>query len=159
MSYFTVLLVLHIIGAVVGIGPTYAFGVIGSMLPTAGPGSIALMESMAKIEKVLVNPVAIFLQPVTGVLLIVETSRDKNFFKSEWLLISIVAYIVIMILSYGVMGPGLHKMIGMAKGGQAQTPEFAALAKTQQKVGPILGVLGVLIIVLMVWKPGDALGL
>lgn len=159
MSYITVLLVLHILGAIVGIGPTYAYGVIGSMMPTAGPGAVTLMEVMVKIEKVLVNPVAIFLQPVTGVLLIIETSRDKNFFKSEWLVIAIAVYIVIMILSYGVMGPGLHKMIALAKGGQAQTPEFAELAKTQQKVGPILGVLGIVIVVLMVWKPGDALGL
>lgn len=159
MSYITVLILLHIAGAIVGIGPTFTFGVIGSMMPTAGPGSMALMEAMAKIEKVLVNPVAMVVQPVTGVLLIVETNRHKEFFSNEWLVIAIVAYITIMVLSYGVMGPGLHKMIVMAKEGKAQTPEFGALAKVQQRFGPMLGVLTLVIIVMMVWKPGDNPGL
>lgn len=155
MSYLTVLLVLHVAGAIVGIGPTYTFGVVGSMMPTAGAGAVHLMEAMAKIEKVLVNPVALFLQPVTGVLLIIETSRDENFLKREWLWVSIVLYVAILILSYGRMGPGLHKMIRMAKEGNAQTPAFAALAQQQKATGPFLGIMGLIIIVLMVWKPGE----
>lgn len=155
MSYLEILLTLHVLGAIVGIGPTYTFGVIGALMPTAGPGAIALMEAMAKIEKVLVNPVALFLQPVTGVLLIIETSRDDDFLQREWLWVSIVLYAAILFLSYVKMGPGLHQMIRMAKEGKAQTPEFAALAAVQKKVGPFLGIMGLIIIVLMVWKPGE----
>jgi uncharacterized membrane protein len=159
MTYLKVLLVLHIGGAIIGIGPTYAFGVIGSMMPTAGPGAITLMEAMKKIDKVLVNPVTIFLQPVTGILLIAKLGLDKTFFENEWLWISILAYIIILGLAHGRMNPGLRKMIALAKEGKAQTPEFAALAKVQQTTGPILGILGILIIILMVWKPGAAPGL
>lgn len=159
MSYITVLILLHIAGAIIGIGPTFTFGVIGSMMPTAGPGSMALMEALVKIEKVLVTPVALLTQPVTGVLLIVETNRDKEFFSNEWLVIALTAYVIILIVSYGVMTPGLKKMIVMAKEGKAQTPEFGALAKVQQRFGPMLGVLTLVIIVMMVWKPGDNPGL
>ncbi len=155
MTYFTVLLILHIAGAIIGIGPTFTFGVIGSLMPTAGAGAVALMEGMAKIEKVLVNPVALFLQPVTGVLLIIETSRDDGFLQREWLWVSILLYLAILFLSYTKLNPGLHKMIRMAKEGQAQTPEFGALAQVQQKVGPFLGLMAVTIIILMVWKPGE----
>ena len=155
MSYFTVLLALHVLGAIVGLGPTFTFGVIGSMMPNAGASAVSLMEAMAKIEKVLVNPVALFLQPVTGVLLIVESARHRSFFQREWLVAAIALYVVILIISYGRTTPGLHRMIAMAKEGKAQTPEFGALAKVQQTLGPVMGMSLLVIIVLMVWKPGD----
>ena len=43
----------------------------------------------------------------------------------------------------------------MAESGQAGTPEFNKLVALQMKLGPILGILGTVILVLMIWKPGS----
>ena len=37
---------------------------------------------------------------------------------------------------------------------QAGTPEFKQLVDTQKRLGPVTSILAVVIIVLMVWKPG-----
>ncbi len=154
--YFTILLVVHVLGAIAGLGPTFTFAVLGPMAGKARPGGgLAILEAMDTIVWKIVTPVALVAQPLTGVLLIFETDRDNNFFQQEWLVVSIVAYAIILYLSYFQSNPALRKMISMAKAGRAGTPEFGALAKRSAVRGPIMTMLLALIIVLMVWKPGD----
>jgi hypothetical protein len=50
--------------------------------------------------------------------------------------------------------PTIEKMIELAEGGKAESPEFAASAKKAATLGPILAVMLLVIIFLMVVKPG-----
>jgi len=148
------LVVIHVLSAVMGFGPTMAFGLLGPMAEkNPGPGGLALMEGMLAIEKRFVYPAAIVVQPVTGVLLIFARGWNHDFFSHTWLLIALGAYIYALIVSFGVLSPSLHGMVRLAKEGKAGTPEFVALAK-RQKLGASTGVALILIIVMMVWKPG-----
>ncbi|HVF12620.1 MAG TPA: DUF2269 family protein, partial [Actinomycetota bacterium] len=106
------------------------------------------------IERKLVTPVATGTQPVTGVLMIFMTGRHRNFFSHEWLWVSILAFSMILIISYGIDNPLIHKMVTAMKEGRAETPEFGVLTKKVGRNGAIMGVLVILIIVLMVLKPG-----
>lgn len=154
--FFTILLVLHVMSAIVGLGPSFAFGVLGPMSQKmGGAGGLAIMEGMHAIDRRLLNPAAMVVQPLTGALLIFESKRASTFFNHEWLWISIALYAVLMVLSYGVNNPAFFKMIDLAKQGRAETPEFAQHAKKVMALGPALPALAVAIIVLMVWKPGD----
>jgi uncharacterized membrane protein len=161
-TWFTILLVVHVMGAIMGLGPTFAFSIIG---PAIGKqehpaGAVALMKVMEKIEKGLVLPILIFVQLSTGILLIYNRGLNHNFFSSHraWLVAGIGIYIVAMAISLGVNSPALDKMIHMAEAGQANTPEFGRLVKVSQTMGPILTVLGLGIMVLMIWKPGGQCG-
>lgn len=152
MSYFQALLLLHILSAIVGIGPSFGFGVLGPMsAKLGGPGALAIMEGMHAIDRRLVTPAAI-IQPTTGLLLIFSSGR--NFWQSEWLWISVILYAGIIILVYGFNNPAFSRMIAMAKEGKAETPDFQAKAKRVKALGPIIPILAVAIIVLMVLKPG-----
>ena len=138
-----------------GLGPTVTFGLLGKMAgeaeaPIAG---LALMEAISKIERTLVTPVALFTQPVTGVLMILNVGLQHKFFNNYWLWISILLFAGILTLSFGVNNPALEKMIKMAKSGE-MTPEFGVLAKRVSKVGPFIGIMFIIIIIMMVWKPG-----
>lgn len=157
-SIFGVLLVLHVMGAIIGLGPTFTFGLLGALGKKQPPeGGLALMEGVMAIETKIANPILMTVQPLTGLLLIWNRGLNDRFFSGEraWLIVSILAYIAAFLIALRVVDPALEKMIKLGKAGQGGSPEFAALSSVPQKFGPVLGVLGIAIIVLMVWKPGS----
>jgi uncharacterized membrane protein len=153
-TYQKVLLVVHIGGAIIGIGPTFAFGVLGKMSGEIGPGGVHLLEGMLKVSKVLVTPVALVTQPLSGALLIFESGYDRVFWSQEWLIIAIVLYAGILFVSYVIDNPIIVKVIAMMKAGQAGTPEFEGLVKRTSINGALMGTAATVIIFLMIWKPG-----
>jgi hypothetical protein len=154
-AYLTILFIVHIGGAILGLGPTGVFGVLGAAAGNSGrEGALALLEASHAIEAKVVTPVALVTQPLTGVLLIFKTGRNHEFFAHTWLWIAILLYATILVLAYGVSNPNYRKMIAMLKGGD-RTPEFERILLKEKKLGPVFGILFVTIIVLMIWKPGD----
>jgi len=149
-----ILLLIHVAGAIIGFGPTFAFAVIGPMAGKAGPqGGLALLEAMDAIEHKLVLPVAIVVQPLSGLALIFVAGYNVNFFSHYWLWIGIILYAIAFYLAVFGQKTRLTRMIELAKAGPP-TPEFIATAKKVAQTGPIITVLLVVIIILMVSKPG-----
>ncbi|MDQ3954073.1 MAG: DUF2269 domain-containing protein [Actinomycetota bacterium] len=154
-TYFEILILVHIASAIIGFGPTYAFSILGPMAAKRqGPEGITLMEGMIAVEKKLVIPAALVVQPLSGTLLIFEAGWNNSFFSHTWLWIAILLYVTAFYLALGQQTPALEKMVAMAKDGKAQSPEFGVLASKVSKIGPALGLMLAAIIVLMVLKPG-----
>jgi uncharacterized membrane protein len=155
-AWFAALLVLHVMGAIIGIGPAFAFGIIGSKAEKASPEArLALIDTMHSIEKGMLSPTVRFVQWTTGVGLIFNRGLNHNFFSSSqrWLTTSIVIYAILMILGEAVYAPNTRRLHKAATAGDSAVVERElALAK---KLGPIAPLLTVIIIVLMVWKPGS----
>ena len=161
-TWFTILLVLHVMGAIIGLGPTFAFAIIGPAIgkqenPAA---ALALMKIMEKIERGLVLPVLIVIQLGSGILLIFNRGLNVGFFSSHkaWLLGGIGLYVVAMVISLGIDVPAMGKLVRKAEAGEAGDPEFGRLVKLTQSLGPVLTVIALGIMVLMIWKPGSGCG-
>ena len=149
-----ILLLIHVAGAIIGFGPTFTFAILGPMAGKAGPGGgMALMEAMDAIEHKLVLPVAIVVQPLSGLALIFLAGYNASFFSHYWLWIGIVLYAIAFYLAVFGQRTRLTRMIEIAKAGPP-TEEFKATAKKVAQTGPIITVLLVVIIILMVSKPG-----
>jgi hypothetical protein len=161
-TWFTVLLTIHVFGAIIGLGPSFAFSIIGPAIgkQESPAASLALMEIMEKIERGLILPILLIIQLGSGIALIFNRGLNHNFFSAHraWLVAGIGVYIVAMAISLGINTPAMGRMIKMAKSGQAGTPEFGRLVKVTQSFGPILTVLALAIMLLMVWKPGGGCG-
>lgn len=154
-SYFEILLLIHVLSAIAGFGPTFTFAILGPLAAKKqGPEGLTIMESIVAIQKTLVIPAAVVVQPLSGALLIFEAGWDDDFFSHTWLWIAILIYATTLYLALGVQKPALQKMVAMAKEGKAPTPEFGGLASKVSKIGPILTLMLLTIIVLMVLKPG-----
>jgi len=150
----TIVLVIHVLGAVFGFGPAVAYAVLGPAAGKAGPqGGLAIMETMIAIEKRLILPWAIAIQPLSGLALIFLASYNVNFFSHYWLWIGILLYVAAFYLAVLVQTPLIEKMVHIAKAGPP-TPEFMAIARRTQRIGPAILVLLALIVILMVSKPG-----
>jgi hypothetical protein len=157
-----VLLVIHVFGAIMGLGPTFAFSIIGPAIgkqdnPAA---SLALMKVMEKIERGMVLPILLIFQLGSGIGLIFNRGLNHGFFDSNrrWLVAGIGLYVIAMAISLGIMTPGTSKLIHKAEHGEIDE-EFGKLAKRNQMMGPVLTVIALGIMLLMVWKPGGGCGL
>ncbi len=155
MNWFQVLLLLHIAGAIIGFGPTYAFAVLGPLSgKLGGPQSVGILKGIVAIERRLVIPVATVVQPVTGVLLIFASGRNENFFAYEWLWIAILIYIATYYAAVFRQTPAVERLIELAESAHAGSEEFVATVNRTQKLGPIITLALTTIVFLMITKPG-----
>jgi hypothetical protein len=147
-------MVLHVGGAIVGFGPIFGFSVMGPMAGRlGGPQGLGILKAMLKIQKGIVIPMAV-VQGVTGLFLISALGYDKNFVSHTWLVVSILLYLVALAVAFFVLRPTLSGLVALGEDGKADGPEFGALVRKSQTFGPILTLLLVIIIVLMVLRPG-----
>ena len=157
--WFAVLITIHILGAIVGIGPSFAFGIVGMVSAKAPEGAtLSLLKVSRGLEHLLV-PVVRFTQWPSGVLLIFNRGLNHGFFawRHGWLIAAILMYIVIFTLGEVFNGPTLKRMIALAESG-APKAEIDAAGALLTKIGPIYPIFTVAIAVLMILKPGSGCG-
>ena len=161
MSWFKLWLILHILAVIIAFGPTFAFGIIAA-LGQKDPRHAAFASKVSHtIETRMVIPVAV-LVPLFGTALIFTGHHDL--WHSEWLLAAIGLYIVAFSFAVLVQNRWSTRMLktlsdmppGPPPEGAAPPAEVMALGRKLQMGGMFLGILIVVILVLMVWKPGDA---
>jgi len=151
-------LFLHVFGAILAFGPTYAFAIIG------GAGGMEPMHAnfatrvTDKIGTSLVYPLAIF-QGVTGVILILLSGHDPT--KELWLGIAIILYVVGITYALTIQRNAVHRLIelttmpagGPPPGAPAGPPP--GVPETVRKIqmgGMGLGITIAVIVFLMVTK-------
>ena len=160
-------LVLHLLAVIVGFGPTMLAGVFGAKAK-ARPGREGQAIAQATFEVVTQwAEKFIYAVPVLGILLIL-VSDDAWQFSDAWISISFLLYLVGLGVVHGAHVPNLRRMnalmaelsaggppAGAAAGGPPpQVAELEMRGKRAATVGGFLNVLIVILVVLMVWKPG-----
>ena len=157
----------HIVGIVVGFGPTFVYPMYGSEAKRLqGAAGLAISESSLKIGSRL--QWAIYSVPLTGVLLVV-LSDDVYAFDQSWISIAFALYIVALVISLGFHQPNLRRMASLQRellagsgapgGGEGggPPPQVAELENRGGKAAAYGGILHLLlaaILIDMVWKPG-----
>lgn len=161
MDLFPWLLFVHIFGAVIGFGPTFAFPLIGAMGGKEPMHANFATRVSFAISKKVTWPLAL-LQGVTGVGLLLVASIDLT--KALWLDVAIVLYVSALAFSYFVQTPRAARAIEMTSTpppppapGTAPAgppPALLALVASIRQGGLILSALIAVITFLMVVKPG-----
>ena len=149
------LVFLHVLGAIIAFGPGFAFAIMGSMAGKEPQHANFSIRQTEAISTRLVYPLAIF-QGVTGVLIILSVSYPVM--SSPWLVVAIVLYIIALTYSLAIQRVAVHRLVELTSTppapGSAPNPEIPAAVQRVQRGGMILGVLVVIIVFLMVVKPG-----
>ena len=154
---FPWLLFVHVLGAILAFGPTFAFSIIGSMGGQEPQHANFATRVSQTIGKRLVEPLAI-LQGITGVLLIWVSGRNLFGSESRWLILAIVLYLGALYFSLFVQSRWVSRIIEMTSappppGASGPPPGLADLVTKVQRSGMILGITVVVIVLLMVVKP------
>lgn len=170
-NLYDFVLVLHLLSAIIGFGTVFLNGVYGAQAKAEqGIGGLAISRAMNKVSHIAEYFIyAVF---VFGILLVILSKTDDRQvipFSDMWLSLSMLLYIVGIGLSHGVLIPSTKKMLalqeelvsagpppaGAAAGGPPpQVAEMEDLGKRVALVSTVLNVLLVVIVFLMVFKPG-----
>lgn len=164
MNLFPWLLWLHIFGAIVAFGPTFAFPLIGGMGGKESMHANFATRIIEKIERGMTLPLAV-VQGITGLGLLLVSRRNLTEPTNYWLGLGIVLYAIALAFAIFVQTKRIETAVHMTStpppaptpGAAPAGPPPALLAavKAVQQGGMILTVLVVTIIFLMVLKPGS----
>jgi uncharacterized membrane protein len=149
---FAFLLSVHILAAIIGLGPTFSFAFLGILSERQPAAARALQEAILMISTRLVIPLVVILG-LSGILLISNTHVDLS--KNPWLGAGIILYVLMLAASIFYQVPTQKKILALVgpTGGMDQ-PQVRKLANGQRTVGIAMGLAVVVTAVLMVWKPG-----
>lgn len=177
---YKIVLVLHILSAIVGLGAVMLNGLYGVQAKARkGPEGLAIAEANFKVS--MIAEYVIYAIPVFGIAL-VFMSDDLIEFSDTWIWLSLLLYVIAIGISHGVVVPTAKRMqvlmkelVGMgpppgagssggpvaggpppgAGGPPPQVAELEALGKKIGAAGMVLNLIVVVILVLMVFKPGS----
>jgi len=149
-GYYQVLLVIHLLTVIVGIGSVVLNGLYGNEAKKAGPnGGNAVVRANFQVSTIA--EYVIYLIPVTGILMVIKDPRWD--FSDTWVMMAIALYVIALGIAHAVLIPSSKKMIELTQG--PPTPEVEAVGKRLALAGGISNLIVVALVVLMVWKPGS----
>ena len=165
-DFYNFVLVLHIFCAIVGFGAVFLNGIYGQQMKVRMQSgriaeAIGIFEANHKVSQI--GEYFIYAVFVLGFALL-GLSDSAVKFSQTWLWLSVVIYIVAIGLSHGVLMPAVKRMGVLMHemaagpppvgGPPPQAAEMEQLGKKMGVVGPILNLALIVILFLMVWKPG-----
>jgi uncharacterized membrane protein len=154
-SGYKIALFFHIVAVVVAFGPTFGYALILSVSPQFPRSTPALLEGVQRVDRYLVNPGMVILL-IAGVVLMISGNNiwDGSDFFIVWGWIAIIA---LFALQHGYFQPAVRKARELAerdlKSGDALSSDFEALSKQYGQVGTLAGVIIIVTIFFMVYKP------
>jgi len=165
-GFYKFVLVLHIFCAIVGFGAVFLNGIYGQQMKVrmqAGKidEAIGIFEANDKVSKIgeyFIYAVFILGFGVLGL------SDSVWKFSQTWVWLSIVIYVLAIGLSHGVLMPAVKRMGVLMHelrdgeppvgGPPPQVAEMQSIGQKMGVVGPILNLALIVILFLMVFKPG-----
>jgi uncharacterized membrane protein len=151
-------LFLHVLAAVVAFGQTFGYAFIGAMggrEPQHANFATRLTHAMS--DRIVI-PLALTM-PVTGAGMILVAGINLAAPQYRWLDVAIVIYVLVLVFSIVGQRRAVERVIELTSappppGASGPPPELPAAVRAVQRNGMLLGAGIVLILFLMVVKPG-----
>jgi uncharacterized membrane protein len=146
---FLVVKYIHILSAVVAVGfnVSYAVWIIRAR---SNPANMTFaLKGIKFLDDRIANP-AYGVLLLTGILMVILLPYPITTF---WIDVALVLYAVLIVLAIGFYTPSLRDQIKLAESGDTTSAEFTRLAQRGQIVGQALGVIVLVILAVMVFKP------
>jgi uncharacterized membrane protein len=152
---YKIALFLHILAVVLAFGPTFGYAFFFSVAPQYPRATPAILAGVQKVDRYLVNPGMIVLL-LAGVYLLI--AGDEVWETSDvFISVGFLAIIVLFGLQHAFFQPSVRKAKELAerdlKSGEELSPEFQALGQRIGQVGTLTGILIVVTIFFMTYKP------
>jgi len=152
---YKIALFLHILAVVLAFGPTFGYGILFSVLPDHPRSTPAVIAGVQKIDRYLVSP-GLVVVLLAGVYLMVA-SDDAWDGSEAFITVGFIAIIALFGLQHGFFRPQTAKARALAerdlKAGDTLSEEFEEVSRRLGTVGPIAGLIVVVAIFFMSYKP------
>jgi hypothetical protein len=166
-NLYNTLLMLHILAVIIGFGAVFLNGVYAAQIKKAGgAGGLAIAEANHAVTKI--GEYIIYTVPVWGILLVLRSDKVWKF-DQTWVMAALGIYIVALGVATGLLIPLTNKMrvkmgelVAMgappagaaASGPPPQVAELDAMGKRAALLGAFLNIALVVLVYLMIFKPG-----
>jgi len=144
---------LHILAVVLAFGPTFGYALFFSVVPQHPRATPAILAGVQKCDRYLVNPGMIVLL-LAGLYLLSDGPWETS---DAFIGIGFLAIIVLFGLQHGFFQPKVREALELAKrdlkSGDDLSEEFTALGDRIGKVGTLAGLIVVVTIFFMAYKP------
>ena len=159
---YRLFLLFHIICAIVGFG-SVIFNGLYAMESQKRPGPAGRAVSEANFAVSMIAEKFIYAVPVFGIALVLA-SKSQFSFSTTWVWLSLVLYVVALGLSHSIVLPGAKRINALLlemesaqpQGGPPpQVAQVQAIGKKLGGTSAVLHLLLIVMLVLMIWKPGS----
>ena len=147
-TWYLVLKFIHILAAIVAVGSNITYGV-WNVRATRDQSHLGFaLKGIKFLDDRIANP-AYGVLLLTGLILMFAGS----FGFKLWIIIALVLFTAVVVLGVAFYSPLLKNQIRLVDAGETASPEYARLAAMGARFGPGLGIIVVVILVMMVFKP------
>jgi hypothetical protein len=150
---YSVGLFIHILAVVLAFGPTFAYGIIFSVMPNHPRSAPALFDAIRKVDRYLVD-LGMLVVLLAGIYLMSDGHWDGS---EAFIAVGFVAIIVLFGLQHAFFRPQGRKAQEIAerdlKSGDTLSAEFEEVSRRLGTVGSIAGLIVVVTIFFMTVKP------
>ena len=152
---YKIALFLHIVAVVLAFGPTFGYAFFFSVAPQYPRATPAILAGVQKVDRYLVNPgMVVLLLAGIGLLSASGGAWDGS---DAFVVVGFIAIIVLFGLQHGFFQPQTRKAKEIAErdleAGDTLSPEFEAISQRIGQVGTLAGVIVVVTIFFMAYKP------
>jgi uncharacterized membrane protein len=152
-SGYKIALFLHILAVVLAFGPTFGYALFFSVAPQYPRAVPAILAGVQRCDRYLVNPGMIVLL-LAGLFLLSSGDWDAG---KVFIVVGFVAIIVLFGLQHGFFQPQVRRAKELSerdlKSGDELSDEFNAVSERISKVGTLAGLIVVVTVFFMVYKP------
>ena len=146
-------LFLHVLAVVLAFGPTFGYALFFSVAPQYPRATPAILTGIQKCDRYLVNPGMIVLL-IAGIYMLVDGDWETS---EAFISLGFLAIIVLFGLQHAFFQPQVRNAKALAerdlKAGDTLSPEFEALGQRIGQVGGLAGLIVVVTIFFMTYKP------
>jgi hypothetical protein len=152
---YKIALFFHILAVVIAFGPTFGYAFFFSVAPQFPRATPAILAGVQRVDRYLVNPGMVILL-IAGVVLL--ATSDSAWGGSDFFIVwGWIAIVALFAVQHGFFQPQVRKAKDLAErdlqNGDTLSPEFEALGQRIGQVGTLTGILIVVTIFFMVYKP------
>jgi hypothetical protein len=145
---YLILLYLHILSAIVAVGSNITYGA-WSVRARTDPAHIGFtLKGIRFLDNRIANP-AYGVLLLTGILMVVVGHLPVQL----WIIVAVILFVAIAVIGVVVFTPLVRRQIALVDAGDTTSPEFERLARRSALIGPLLGVIVLVILGMMVFKP------
>jgi len=146
---YVLLKFIHIASAITAVGANITYAVWNALAAREPAHMSFALKGVRFLDNRIANPAygVLFL---TGLAMIFLGHWSIT---SLWILVGVILFVAVGVIGFALFSPILRNQITLADAGEATSPEFVRLANRSTLFGAILGIIVVVILVVMVFKP------
>jgi uncharacterized membrane protein len=149
ITLYLVLKFVHILSAITAVGANITYGVWTARADGDRSHLGFALKGIKFLDDRIANP-AYGVLLVTGLLMVFVNHWSIT---SLWIILALLLFAILIVVAVVFYSPLLRDQVKLVDAGDTASPEFERLSRRNQILGPAIGLIVILILVMMVFKP------